>query len=75
MIEIRYDQGPELLGHGFKNNLIQFEYSRKSRLSKSGNPQANSMIEIHEKVLGNIICPFNLKVNCIDDEYPWKGIL
>ena len=43
-VEITYDQGGELLGHEFKNTLIENEYGFKTKPASPGNPQVNAII-------------------------------
>ena len=50
-----YDQGGELLGHGFKSSLIEQEYGINTKTASSGNPQANTTTERIHQVLGNIV--------------------
>ena len=40
-VEIRYDQGGDLLGNEFINSLIENEYGIKTKPDSPGNPQEN----------------------------------
>ena len=55
--------------------MIEQEYVIKTKPACSGNPQANAIIEIIHKVLGNLIRTFNLHDTYVDDAEPWMGIL
>ena len=40
-VEIRYDQGGDLLGNEFRNSLIENEYGIKTKPASPGNPLEN----------------------------------
>ena len=73
-VEITYNQGNEFLGHGFKNSLMEQEYDIKTNPDSSGNPQSNETVEIIHKLLGNLICTYNLNDKYVDDAEPCTGI-
>ena len=74
-VEITYDRGGKLLGHEFKNSLIENEYGIKTKPVSPGKQQANTIVEIIHQVLGNLVCTYNLKETYVDDADPWMGIL
>ena len=74
-VEITYDRGGEFLGHKIKKSLIEQEYSNKTKPDSSGNPQANTIIEIIHQLLGNLIRSFNLHYTYVHDADPRTGIL
>ena len=41
---IIYNQGNQLLGHAFKNDLIKIEYRIKAKCETMANPKANSIL-------------------------------
>ena len=67
LVDITYDRGGELLGHKFKNILIEEEYP--------GNPKANTIIERIHQVLGKFVRMYNLQETYEDNADPWMGIL
>ena len=59
--EIDYDQGSELIGHGFIKSLIKTQYGITEKPSTSENPTSNVILELIHKVLGNPVRTFNIK--------------
>ena len=49
----------ELPGHQTKNTLIEEEYGIPAKTATAGNPQANSIIDQIQQVLGNFIQNLN----------------
>ena len=39
------------------------------------NPQANSILEIINQVVANLVRTFDLQSNYLDEDYPWSDIL
>ena len=74
-LEITYDQGGELLGHEFKNILIENEYGIKNNPDSPGNPQENTTIERIHQVLGNLVLKYNIQEMYVYDADPFMGIL
>ena len=74
-LEVIYDQGGELLGHEFKNSLIEDKYGTKNKPAFPGNPQMNSTIEIIHQVLGNLVRTYSLQETYVDDADSFMGIL
>ena len=74
-VEIMYDQGGDLIGHEFKNSLIEQEYGINTNPSSPGNPQANATIERLYQALRNLLHTYNLQDTCVDDADPWMGNL
>ena len=54
-VEITYDQEGELLGHEFKNILIENEYGIKTKPASLGKAQANTIVERIHQVLRNLV--------------------
>ena len=53
---------------------MEQEYGIKTKPYSSGNPQANSIIDIINQVLGNLIRYFSIHDIYVDDADPWMGI-
>ena len=49
----------ELPGHQTKNTLIEEEYGIPAKTATAGNPQANSIIDQIQQVIGNFIQNLN----------------
>ena len=50
-----YDRGNKLLGHVFKNDLIENEYGIKAKCETTENPQANLLLERIHQVIVNLV--------------------
>ena len=74
-VEITYDWGGEFLGHEFKNRLIEKYFGIKTKPASPGNPQANSIVERRQQLLGNLERTYNLQETYVDDSDLWMGIL
>ena len=74
-MEIKYDQGGELIGHKFKNILIEEEYGIKTKPSYFGNLQEKTTIEGIHQSLGKILWTYNLHETYVDDADTWMGII
>ena len=59
--EIAYDQGSELIGHGFIKSLIKTQYGITEKPITSENPTSNVILERIHKVLGNPVRTFSIK--------------
>ena len=55
--------------------MIEQKCGIKTKPASSGNPQANTIIEIIYQVLGNLVCTYNLQETYVDEADPWMGIL
>ena len=55
---IKYDSGNELMGHAFKNYLIENTHGIKSKYETTANPQANSISERIHQVIANLVSAF-----------------
>ena len=65
---ITYDQGSELLGHAFKNDLIENEYGIKYKCATMENPQEKLILERIYQVVSNLIGTFDLSNIYIDGD-------
>ena len=66
-VEITYDQGGYLIGHNFRNSLIEYEYDINTKTYYPSNPQLNVIIERINQVLGNLVLIYNLHDIYTDD--------
>jgi hypothetical protein len=61
--QVTFDRGSEFIGQDFRK-MIKEDYGVKAKLSTVRNPQANAIVENgFTKVIGNIICTFELENN------------
>ena len=74
-MEITYDQGSEIIGHGFRKSLIEEYYGTSTNKSTSVNPSYNVILERIQTVMVNLIQTYNMKCANIDKDAPWSGIL
>ena len=74
-MDITYDQELEFLDQEFKNTLIHNERDIGNKPATVGNLQDNSIIKLFHHFLGGVISMFKMDKCCIDENYPWKGIL
>ena len=74
-VEITYDLGGELVGHKFKNTLIENEYGIKTKPDSPRNPQGNETIKRLHQVLGSLVRTYNLQEAYVYDADPFMGIL
>ena len=65
---ITYDQRNKLLGHVFKNDLIENEYGIKAKCATMSNPQANSIMQIIHQVIENLVLTYDLQNNYLDKD-------
>ena len=70
-----HNRGKELLGHGFKNYLVQRYSGINPRCAPIENPQENSILEKYHQVILNIVHMFYLQNNCLSKDCPCSGIL
>ena len=59
----------------FIKSLIERKYRITTKLSASGNPTSNAILERVHQVLGNIVRSFNIIETYVDKYYPLLGIL
>ena len=68
-LEITYDQGSEFIGSKFIKPLIEKCHRTIFKPISSDNPNSNSILEIIQSVLGNLLNTY------IDKDDLWLGIL
>ena len=71
---ITYDKGPEFMGVEFRN-MVEQEYSIKTKPITTRNPQANAIIERVHQVIGNMIRTMSVNKDYLDADDPWARIL
>ena len=71
--QITFDRGSEFIGQDFQK-MIKEDYAVKAKPITVRNSQANAIVERVHQVIGNIIHPFELESNYLDEDDPWKGI-
>ena len=69
-MEITYDQGSEIIGHEFRNVLIEEEYGIVAKPSSSGNPVSNTILEQFYQILGNLVPTCNITQTYGDEDDP-----
>ena len=75
-IKIMYEIWAELLGHKFKDTLLQDKSSILTKPETSGNLQSNYTTKLIHHILGNIIRKVELdNNNNVDEDEPWERIL
>ena len=55
-----------LLGHDFRQYLIEREYGISANPSTLINPTYNAVLKRIQQVLGNLVCTFNIKQTYVD---------
>ena len=57
-----YGRGNEFMVHAFKNNLIEIEYGIKSKCATTENSQVNSILEIIQQFIVNLVRNFDWQI-------------
>ena len=55
--------------------MVGHDYGIKCKPITVRNPKANALVEQIHQVIANMVQTFDLKLNYLDKEDPWKGVL
>ena len=73
-MQVTFDRENEFIGQDFKHMLV-LDYGIKRKPITVRNPQANAIVERIHQVITNMVRMFELEINNLDVDNPWKGIL
>ena len=72
--QITFDRGNKFIGHKSRH-MVGHDYGIKCKPITVQNPQTNAIVEQIHQVIANMVQTFDLELNYLDKEDPWKGVL